>query len=260
MPLRGPVPMFSKPVHSLATMNSVRPCGPPRAQENPKRSSGTEWVISPPSTTRTQPVRVAHHTASSASIAMPSAPSATSAQAGRLVGSVGADVPCPEAGRERLGDDQCRAVGGDGHSVREGDAVGHEASVTVRTDRATTPGPRPDLRVNPPLMSKFIVSLTYALPSARVITSFHPELDQRREVDGWDERSRFAGLARLQALEAGHAGDDHRAVRLPVEAEGERRRAGHDVDGSVQPGGEDLAGDPIGAPEPPVVPTAPTHP
>ena len=60
--------------HCAATMNSVRPSGPPNAHEKHPRSTSTVLRTVPPSATRTHrlPGTSAYHTAFSASVQMPS--------------------------------------------------------------------------------------------------------------------------------------------------------------------------------------------
>ena len=52
-------------------------------------------------------------------------------------------------GGEGLGDDQGRAIGGDGHAVGEGDRVGHLAAGAVGEDHRDEPGSGANLEVEP---------------------------------------------------------------------------------------------------------------
>ena len=126
------------PRHSVATTNSVRPSGPPRAHEKQPRSTSIVCSTSPPSRTRTQ-CRLgtsAYQTAPSASRQIPS---------GHVGAELGPDAPVGQAavrldveGGEpvavRLGDDERGVVGGDRHAVGEPHVVGDLAHRAARRD------------------------------------------------------------------------------------------------------------------------------
>ena len=141
--------MFSGPFHSLATMNSVVPFGPPRATEKAGRSSSIRWRIL---AALRQPGRAA----------LCGAPQRTIGVEADAVGAALDLGPHPPIGEavvvldvegghprgERFGDEQGGAVGRDGHAVGEGDGVGDDPSAAVRRDHGDQPTLRAQLEVH----------------------------------------------------------------------------------------------------------------
>ena len=246
--MRAFAAMLSGPPHSFAARNSVLPSPPPSMQAKQPRSSAIVCSTSPPSRTRTQrrlgtsrtrrrPPRRGRCRRGSRRERGPHSPVRQAA--------VGGDGEGRQPVAVRLGEDQGRVVGRDGHAVGKGDAVRDLPRRAVRGDQGDDAGG--ELAGGKVEADGVDVGVAPAVDDDLV-----PGIVRKSAQVGMGDQRPVALPAQESPL--ARRNDQQATVGQPVDAEGERRHVEDDLALAREVDGDDLLRASVGKPEAVLVP------